>query len=164
MRITLLVTTTAFVTAATTLLSLQQQPALVGAQFDVVSIKLNKSGTIGSGGQTLPDGTLRLTNRAIATFVAAAAPVPVNEVAGLPDWAKSERYDIIAKPAPDSHPTREQRAEMMRNMLIERFKVGGHVEEVERPGFGLVLARRDGRLGPQLLGAPQKVGQTPLRK
>jgi hypothetical protein len=44
MRLTLLVTTTAFVTAATALLALQQQPALVGAQFDVTSIKPNREG------------------------------------------------------------------------------------------------------------------------
>jgi len=73
-----------------------------------------------------------------------------SEVTGLPDWVLTERYDIIAKPAPDSHPTREQRAEMMRNMLIERMKVAGHIEQVERQGFALVVARNDGRLGPQL--------------
>jgi uncharacterized protein (TIGR03435 family) len=135
----------------TTLLSAQTQPlAIVGAQFDVVSIKLNTSGSQGGGGRTLPDGTVQFTNRPIATIVAAASPVPVIEVTGLPDWAKTERYDIVAKPAPGSNPTREERATMMRNMLIDRMKLVGHVEEVERPGFALVLARRDGRLGRQL--------------
>ena len=130
----------------------QQPPALVGAQFDVVSIKLNKSGTMGGGGETLPDGTQRFINRPVATILAAAAPGPIDEVFrdGLPDWTKTERYDIIAKPAPDSHPTREERREMLRNMLVERFKVVGHIQEVERTGFALVLARTDGRLGPQL--------------
>jgi uncharacterized protein (TIGR03435 family) len=127
-----------------------QPPAPVGAQFDVVSIKLTASGTMGGGGRSLPDGTQILTNRAVATFAAAAAPEPVFEVVGLPDWARTERYDIIAKPAPDAHPTREQRAEMMRNMMIERFKIAGHIEERERDGYALVVARKDGRLGPQL--------------
>jgi uncharacterized protein (TIGR03435 family) len=68
----------------------------------------------------------------------------------LPDWARTEGYDIIAKPAPGSNPTREQRIEMMRNMLIERMKVAGHIEEQERTVFSLVVARSDGRLGPQL--------------
>jgi uncharacterized protein (TIGR03435 family) len=92
------------------------------------------------------------TNRPVATVVAAAAQGRVDEVVrdGLPDWTKTERYDIIAKPAPDSHPTREQRAEMLRNLLIERFKLAWHVEERVRDGFALVLARSDGRLGPQL--------------
>src|SRR5204863_10112263 len=149
MRITLLVTTTAF-TAATTLLALQQQPALVGAQFDVTSIKPNKEGAQGGGMRTLPDGTFQATNIRIRQIMNAASPEPVTDITGLPDWDLTERYDIIGKPAPDSHPTREQRAEMMRNMLIERMKVAGHIEQVERPGFALVVARSDGRLGPQL--------------
>jgi uncharacterized protein (TIGR03435 family) len=150
MRITRLVTTTAFVTAATTLLALQQPPALVGAQFDVISIKPNKEGAQGGGMRTLPDGTFQATNIRIRQIMNAASPVPVADITGLPGWVLTERYDITGKAAPDSHPTREQRAEMMRNMLIERMKVAGHIEEVERPGFALVVARSDGRLGPQL--------------
>jgi uncharacterized protein (TIGR03435 family) len=127
-----------------------QSQELSGAQFDVVSIKPNTSGTMGGGGRGMPDGSQVFTNRAIATIVAAAAPEPIFEVVGLPDWARTERYDIVAKVAPDSHPTREQRAEMMRNLFIERFRLVAHVEERERDGFALVIARSDGRLGPQL--------------
>jgi uncharacterized protein (TIGR03435 family) len=127
-----------------------QSPTLSGAQFDVVSIKPNTSDTRAGGGRELPDGTRMFTNRTIATIVAGAASQPVFEVIGLPDWAKTEHYDIIAKPPPDSHPTREQRAEMMRNLFVERFRLIAHVEERERHGFALVIARSDGRLGPQL--------------
>src|SRR5262249_25216992 len=44
---------------------------------------------------------------------------------------------------------RDERNQMMRNMLIERLKVAGHIEERERDAFALVVAR-DGKLGPQL--------------
>ena len=37
---------------------------------------------------------------------------------------------------------------MMRNMIIDRMKLGAHVEEQERTTFALVVARSDGRLGP----------------
>ena len=106
----------------------------------------------GSGMRTGPDGTFMMTSQSIWSFIAYASPVPVapREILGLPEWARTEGYDIIAKPAPGSKPTREQRAEMMRNMLIERMKVAGHIEEQERTVFSLVVARSDGRLGPQL--------------
>jgi uncharacterized protein (TIGR03435 family) len=136
--------------AAATGAMLAQSTALVGAQFDAVSIKLNKSGSVGGGGRELPDGTRMFANRTIATIVAAAAPEPVFEVIGLPDWTKTEHYDIYAKPAPDSHPTREQRAEMMRNLFFDRMKLVAHIEEGKRDGFALVVARGDRRLGPQL--------------
>jgi uncharacterized protein (TIGR03435 family) len=133
------------VTAPTT----QSQIATAGAQYDVVSIKPNKS-EIGAGGgmQYLPDGTFMMTNQPIGSIILGASPVPVREVSGLPNWANKDRYDIIAKPPAGS--TREQRAEMMRNMFIERMKLVGHVEEQERTTFALVVARSDGRLGPQL--------------
>ena len=83
-------------------------------------------------------------------LLAGAAREPVFEVVGLPDWTKTEHYDIQAKPLPDSHPTREQRAEMMRNLFFDRMKLVAHIEERKRDGFALVVARSDGKLGPQL--------------
>jgi len=130
-----------------------QAPAPSGAQFDVVSIKPHKYDPVAGGGmRTLPDGTFMMTSQPIWSIIATVSPAPVSprEVIGLPEWAKTETYDIIAKPAPESNPTREQRAEMMRNMLIERLKVASHIEEQERTTFALVIARSDGRLGPQL--------------
>jgi uncharacterized protein (TIGR03435 family) len=130
----------------------RQAPALVGAQFDVVSIKPHKDDGGGGGMRTQPDGTFMMTNQPIGAIVGAAAPFPVGlrDIVGLPEWAMAERYDVIAKPAPGPRPTPEQRSEMMRNMLIERMKLAAHVEERERDGFALVVARSDGRLGPQL--------------
>ena len=101
MRTQLVATSAAFIVSAW----IQQPPALVGAQFDVVSIKRN---TGVSGGGTIggrPDGSWAVRNLPIRAFVMQAAPVPVEDVAGLPDWARDERYDIVAKPAPDFRPT-----------------------------------------------------------
>jgi uncharacterized protein (TIGR03435 family) len=130
-----------------------QPPALVGAQFEVVSIKPHKSDAATGGGMRgTPDGAFMMTGLPIRSIIAYASPVPVSprEIIGLPEWANTERYDITAKPEPGSNPTREQRAEMMRNMLIERMKVAGHIEEQEQTTFALVVARSDGRLGPEL--------------
>jgi uncharacterized protein (TIGR03435 family) len=136
--------------ASATLVGRPQTP-LVGAQFDVVSIKPHRyDPSTGGGMRTLPDGAFMMTSQPISSILTAASPQPVREVSGYPDWVKNEQYDIVAKPAPGSNPTREQRNEMMRNMLVDRLKVAGHVEEVERKAFALVVARRDGRLGPQL--------------
>lgn len=37
---------------------------------------------------------------------------------------------------------------MLRAMLADRFKLALHVENREQPAHDLVLAHRDGRLGP----------------
>ena len=65
-----------------------------------------------------------------------------------PDWINTDRFDINAKAAGD--PTREEMAAMLRRLLSERFKLKVHTEFREVDAFALVLARSDGRLGPNL--------------
>lgn len=131
--------------------SAQDRPAGL-AQFEVVSIKRNVSGTTSGGIRSLPDGTTVMTNQPIRSIILAASPVPVREVEGLPDWVNSERYDVTLKPPAGA--AREQRGEMMRSMFVERMKLQAHVEERERDVFALVVARSDGRVGPELKPSP----------
>jgi uncharacterized protein (TIGR03435 family) len=117
-------------------------------EFEVISIKRASPDAVGGGMRNLPDGSFIGTNNTIASMIMVASPVPVREVVGLPDWANTERYDITARPPANS--TREQRSEMWRTAFAERMKLVAHIEERERDTFALVLARSDGRLGPQL--------------
>jgi uncharacterized protein (TIGR03435 family) len=125
-----------------------QTPGLTEAQFEVISIKKNTSATNDGGIRSAPDGSFFMTNTTLVSIINSASPEPVRDVQGLPTWASTERYDIVAK-APQGT-ARSQQREMLRNMLIERFKVAGHVEQQERQTFALVLARSDRRLGPKL--------------
>ena len=118
------------------------------AEFEVVSIKRHVTLEASGGTRTLPDGTFIMTNQTIESIIRGAVPVPVREVIGAPDWVKYERYDVTAKPPAGATP--EQRREMMRRMFADRMKFVGHVEERERETFALVLARSDGRLGPNM--------------
>jgi uncharacterized protein (TIGR03435 family) len=117
-------------------------------EFEVVSIKRSPPDADGGGMQTLPDGSFSMRNSPIRSIILAASPVPTREVEGLPAWAERDRYDIMAK-AP-AGATRQQSGAMMRRVFEDRMKLKGHVEERERGVFALVLARSDGRLGPQL--------------
>ena len=118
------------------------------AEFDAVSIKRDTAQDTGGSMRSLPDGTFMMTGLPMRSVMRFASPVQVSEVVGLPDWVETERYDITAKPPAGS--TREQRDEMWRMMFADRTKLSAHVEEQERNGFALVLARSDGRLGPQI--------------
>src|SRR5262245_19174073 len=104
---------------------LAQAPPQPGAPtFDVVSIKRNTSNAIGSNGsQERIDGSFTLINIPIGTLVSRAYPgnVPV-DIVGLPGWAMSERYDVSTT-SPLQTATPDQRAAMMRAMLVDRFKL-----------------------------------------
>lgn len=126
----------------------QDSAATPPARFEVVSIKTNTGSAPGSSLRTRPDGGFVMTNSSLRSIINAASPEAVRDIQGLPRWVDTVRYDIDARP-PDGS-TRAQSREMMRNLLIDYFKVAGHVEQQERNTFALVLARRDGKLGPGL--------------
>ena len=129
-----------------------QSPASV--EFDVVSIKRVDELRPGGGMRILPDGTVMMMNGSIGALVNAASPVPVppRDIIGGPDWLWRERYDVTVKPPAGMTP--EQRREMTpmmwRAMFADRMKLVAHVEQREKDAYALVLARGDGRLGPEL--------------
>jgi uncharacterized protein (TIGR03435 family) len=126
----------------------------VPVEFDVVSIKHVDELRPSGGMRTLPDGTAMMMNQPLFALIGAASPVPVTprDIVGMPDWMMRERYDVTAKPPADL--TREQLRTMMsvmwRTMFADRMKLVAHVEQRERDAYALVLARRDGQLGPAL--------------
>jgi len=133
--------------AAISLSAYAAQPPASGARFETISIKVSESQNDG-GMRTLPDGTFVMTNQPIRSIILAGSPVPVRETKGLPDWVDRERYDITAKPPAGS--SRQQQGEMMRNLLVDRLKLAGHVEEQDGTTYALVVATSDGSLGPQM--------------
>src|ERR1035441_8312110 len=66
--------------------------------FDVVSIKQNKSVGGGGSGRTTPDGDT-IINSLLAYQIGPAYGVDPDNIYGLPDWAKNNRYDIQTKVA-----------------------------------------------------------------
>jgi uncharacterized protein (TIGR03435 family) len=147
--------TISFLLVTVSLCAQSQRPV----EFDVVSIKRNTSVGQNAGIRTLPDGTFMMTNQPIRSIILTASPVPSREVAGIPGWVNTERYDIIAKP-PAGAP-REEISQMWQALFADRMKLVAHVEEQERTTFALVLARSDGRLGPQLKPSTLDCGPRP---
>ena len=81
------------------------------------------------------------------------------QIVGGPDWVSSDHFDVVAKAERDDlgdpfraeqsgQPSRGQL--MLRTLLADRFKLETHMENREMPIFALVVARGDGKLGPQL--------------
>jgi uncharacterized protein (TIGR03435 family) len=99
-------------------------------------------------------------NVAVKDLIAAAfgmadiqALIPAR-ILGGPAWIESEHYDINAKAStefrflPGGPP--QEALLMLRSLLAERFSLVTHAESRTMPIFELVIARKDGRLGPGL--------------
>ena len=164
MRTTRVLTCTAalalVVTATATGLLHAQAPATGSVDpnlaFEAASVKVNKSGErfIQFGSRA---GRFVVTNAPLRDIVRFAYGVQPFQLIGLPSWADSERFDIVAKSSGDVPPlgpntagAQNPIAVMVQNLLAERFKLKAHREQREMPIYALTLARADGKLGPNL--------------
>jgi uncharacterized protein (TIGR03435 family) len=116
-------------------------------EFEVASVKINKSGPMMSAMRTVPS-EFRVTNVPLRLLISLAYRASSYQMVGGPGWIDSERFDIVAKAPAGSTP--DQTTLMMRGLLADRFKLKVHTETREVPIYALVLARSDGKLGPKL--------------
>lgn len=135
-----------------------QEPPPGGWAFEVASIKPNNSGDGRVMAQTQP-GRMTMTNVPLKLLIRQAYQLQDFQITGGPGWITSDHFDVIAKmpegfqpapgpPNPAAGPTPIQL--MIRALLADRFKLVVHSETKEMPIYALVLARSDGKLGPQL--------------
>jgi len=100
MRTSLATLTLAIVTAAAVLMAAAQPPA-AGPQFEVASIKPNKSGD----GRVMigiqPGGRFTATNVPVRLLIRNAYQLQDFQIVGGPDWLSSDRYDVVAKAEDD---------------------------------------------------------------
>ena len=116
-------------------------------QFEVASVKANKSGPTMMMMRTLPT-SFNVTNLPLRMLITQAYRLSGYQLVGGPSWLDSERFDIAAKAPEGSRP--DQTMLMLRGLLAERFKLKVHGETRETQIYALTLARSDGRLGAKL--------------
>ena len=134
--------------------------ALPKFEFDVATIKLDRSDHHSSSTNNPPDG-FTATNATLNGLIQNAYGVLDYQIYGGPDWIKSERYVIDAKmdaaTADALHKLRSEdqilaRRQMLQALLADRVKLTIHRETRDLPVYFLVIAKN----GPQL--QPAKPG------
>jgi len=137
----------------------------------VASIKPNNAVGARTFSEYFPGGRLTATAVTVGHLLRIAYRIQPYQLVGAPAWISNRRYDIAAKV--DDNPPPSQQA-LLQVLLKGRFKLAVHNETRELPMFALVLARSDGKLGPQLTKstfdcaaylaghhAPPELGRTP---
>jgi len=128
-------------------------------EFEVASVR--PSGTVEKGTPQIPQGRVtggpgtsdpeRMTYSRVPmqNLIMAAYGVGRDQISG-PDWATTDdlrsaaRFEISAKVPPGT--TKEQAAEMLQNLLAERFQLALHHVTKEVSGHALVVARGGSKL------------------
>jgi len=136
-------------TAGAELRALQQQPAPPPAGFEVASVKENKAGPQSIQRFVLQPGDhFTAVNFLLRNLITEAYRAEEAQLADPPNWIDDARYDIVAKA--EKPVSRDEMRLMLRSLLMERFQLAVHTEMREGPIFALVLAHKDGALGPHL--------------
>jgi bla regulator protein BlaR1 len=117
--------------------------------YEIVSIKPNKTGDSG-GMRRLPDG-FGWNNIPLSSLVHGSYGIVMDsQVIGMPDWARWENYDIVAKADADTAERWEklsgkerwgEEQPMMRLILADRCRFKAHQETKELPVCDLVIAK-----------------------
>ncbi len=97
-----------------------------------------------------PGGRFTATNTPLRLLMMAAFELKQEaQLAGGPPDLLAAKYDITARTAGGATIGKEL-PQLLRALLADRFKLKTHTESRELPMYDLVLARGDGRLGPEL--------------
>jgi uncharacterized protein (TIGR03435 family) len=137
-------------------------PAAAALEYEVASIKPNKSGPGMVRFMGTPDG-FSATGITLQMLVANAYGVQNFQISGAPSWLGSERYDLDAKMDSDTAAAlkkldqeqgRLARSRMLQKLLADRCKLTVHTETKDMPVYALVIAKN----GPKMQEA--KPGDT----
>ena len=131
-----------------TALAAQTPPA-----FEVASVKPNASGASATASYVQPGGRYTAINVTLRMLMKTAYQIHETQIVDGPGWIDVDRFDVSARAAeaPSAAAFIERARLMLRPMLADRFKLALRNERREIPVYALVVARADGRLGPQFM-------------
>jgi uncharacterized protein (TIGR03435 family) len=118
--------------------------------FEAASVKINNSGDSRRSIGPAPGGRFLATNNTLRALMAFAFGISQDaagfRIVGGPKWIDDGRFDINAKVEGSWSP--QQMSEMLRSLLVDRFKLAAHRETREMPTYALIAASQ--ALGPRL--------------
>ena len=98
-----------------------------------------------------PGGRFTATNTPLRMLLMVACELKQDaQLVGGPPDLLTAKYDITARTAGAATLEMKALPQLLRSLLADRFKLKAHSESRELPLYDLVLARSDGRLGPEL--------------
>jgi uncharacterized protein (TIGR03435 family) len=99
----------------------------------------------------LPGGRFTATNTPLRMLIMTAFELQHEaQLTGGPPALLAAKYDITARVANTATIGMKELPQLLRTLLADRFKLKTHTETRELPVYDLVLARSDGRLGPDM--------------
>lgn len=113
--------------------------------FEVATIKPGDPSAFGNRFD-LRGHNFSATNFSVDDLLVFVYGVQVSQIVGGPGWFEKDKFNIVAVPDAEGHPSLDQFKEMARKLLADRFSLALHHETREMPAFVLTVAKN----GPKL--------------
>lgn len=132
--------------------------------FEVASVKASNPAagpfarTMGGPGTKDP-GRIQYSNMSLKWLLVTAYGVNDFQIEG-PGWMETERFEIDATMSAET--TKDQLREMLRNLLVERFKIAIHHETKDSSAYTLVVGKNGLKMAEALPVAPSPDDGPPL--
>jgi len=108
-------------------------------EFEVASIK--PTGRQGGPGMNVTATELRAGNISLADLITFTFELHLTQVSGLPGWAETEGYEIVAKLPQGGDPSDVQIRTMLKNLMQSRFGLSFHMEKRELSVYTISIGR-----------------------
>jgi uncharacterized protein (TIGR03435 family) len=121
--------------------------------FEITSVKPSTIADAAGGFGFSPDG-VTISNYSLRRLISNAYGVMDYQIIGGPSWISTDRFEVLGKAAPGSHPSRQDLSLMLQSLLEDRFKLQVRRDMKIGPVYSLVVTKSDGTLGEHLRRSP----------
>jgi uncharacterized protein (TIGR03435 family) len=116
-------------------------PATADPDWEVVSVKPTDPADTHGERIRLDGRRVRMTGTTVEQFLLIGYSMQKAQIANLPDWAQTQRWDVSGIPDVEGTPSLKQLQGLMRKIVAERFGTQLHHEQREMPVFALTVAK-----------------------
>ena len=127
-----------------------QAPEAATPRFEVTTVKQNVSGSTASSESGNRGDRFTARNVPLYFLILDAYELRDNQLIGAPEWVREKAYDVVGTFPAGTQPSLHEMHLMLQQMLRDRFGLQLHHDQRDLPAYDLVLARKDGRLGPHI--------------
>lgn len=133
-------------------------------KFDLADIHLSGPNTMAEMRVHFGHGRYELKNATLVDLIRTAWGVDADNVVGGPDFLDTRRYDVIATAPAASTP--DVLHAMLRELLQDRFRLGVHKGEKDRPAYAITANKKpelQAADGSETAGCELRAGQQGVR-
>jgi uncharacterized protein (TIGR03435 family) len=143
--------------AAVFLTSAAQTESPPQSRFEVATVKLSPPDARLTSFSAPGEVTYTATTASLMGLLMTAFGVTEMQIAGLPKWSESARYDVVAKPEGEKPLDPEHLRQALQQLLQERLHLSAHHVTKEVRGYKLIVAKGGPRLQPSKGGREGRV-------